>query len=153
MKRNVNLFHSVKPDPLHFPPPSKKATTPQTFQIKADPAVLRAVRPPCVTALRCALDGGDWKEEEEKGREGKRAGNHAAAVRVFGLLSAAGERRHGAGRAAHLAGRPGERSAQSERHVPRGGGADGGHPAHTGGGCGSGLRHVLSVPLSLFDLL
>lgn len=105
------------------------------------------MRPRCVTPLCCALDGGDWEEEGQKGREADRDHAAAAVVRLFGLVSAAGERRHGAGRAAGLAGRPGERSAQSERHVPRGGGADGGHPAHTGGGCGSGLRHVLSLPL------
>lgn len=69
----------------------------------------------------------------------------APAVRVVGIMSSSAGHR----RAAGPAGRPGERSAQSERHVPGGGGADGGHPAHTGGGCGSGLRHVLFTSLSV----
>lgn len=68
-----------------------------------------------------------------------------AAVGMFRFVLAVGDRRHGAERATDPAGRPGARPGQPERHVPRGGGVDGGHTAHTGGGCGPGLRHILSV--------
>ena len=55
------------------------------------------------------------------------------------------DRGHGAKRGTDPAGRPGPGPGQSERHVPRGGGVDGGYPAHTGGGSGSGLRHILFI--------
>lgn len=71
--------------------------------------------------------------------------DHAAAVCIFDFVLVVGDRRHGAQRASDPAGRPGARPAQPERHVPRGGGVDGGHPAHTGGGCGTGLRHILFI--------
>lgn len=87
--------------------------------------------------------GGEKTVRDHHAAAAAAAATASPAVRVFGIMSSAGDRR-----AAGPAGRPGERSAQSERHVPRSGGADGGHPAHTGGGCGSGLRHVLFVPLS-----
>lgn len=141
--------HAVKPDPL----PLLQTATPQTFQIKNGSSCSR----PCVLGASRRFRQPEWDLEEacEGGCRGKKTvrDRHAAAaaaaataspaVRVFGIMSSAGDRR-----AAGPAGRPGERSAQSERHVPRSGGADGGHPAHTGGGCGSGLRHLLFIPLS-----
>lgn len=93
------------------------------------------MRSRCVTLLCCSV---------ERGRGAKDVRYHAA-VYVFEFVLVVGDRRHGAERGGDPAGRPGAEPRQPERHVPRGGGADGGHPAHTGGGCGPGLRHILFI--------
>lgn len=110
------------------------------------------MRPPCVTLLR--IQEGETEREIERQRS--KDVRYHAAVGFFQLVLAVGDRRRGAERDADLAGRPGAWSGQPERHVPRGGGVDGGYPAHTGGGGGPGLRHIFvlyilhTVDISLY---
>ncbi len=130
--RHLNLIRSS----FYIP-----TTTPQTFQIKRI-QLCAAVRPPCVTLLCCSADGQTAATRRRKRRKDVR---YHVAVGVFEFVLIVGDRWHGADWGSDPAGRPGAGPGQSERHVPRGGGVDGGHPAHTGGGCGPGLRHILFI--------
>lgn len=97
---------------------------------------------PSVRHIALLLGGQTAVTRRRKRKEDVR---YYAAVGIFGFVRAVGDQRDRARRGSYPAGCPGAGPGQSERHVPRGGRVDGGYPAHTGGGGGSGLRHILFI--------
>lgn len=127
------LKHFTKAILDHFPDPDPHLTAPLRLQIKRIQL--------CASSVRHSAPLLGTQQRSGGGSGGKDVRDHAAVFGIFVFV--VGHRRHDEGQPRDPVGHSGARLAQSERHVPRGGGIDGRHPAHTGRGCGPGLRHVL----------
>ncbi|XP_056244143.1 dual specificity tyrosine-phosphorylation-regulated kinase 4-like isoform X1 [Seriola aureovittata] len=107
------------------------------FPNKTDPAVRGCAPSVRHTALLQTDGQTDRQTAASRRRKRRKDVWYHAAVGVLEFVLVVGDRRECAERGSDPAGRPGASPGQPERHVPRGGGADGGYQAHTGGGSGS----------------